>query len=82
MTNDDDLTGRVIIITGACGLIGRAFAEACVQFGASVVLADVAAADPVERALELEKRHERPMLGCVVDVANKASVLALKGKRL
>ena len=28
-----DLTDKVIIITGACGLIGRAFCEAVAQFG-------------------------------------------------
>ncbi|MDQ3110638.1 MAG: SDR family oxidoreductase [Bacteroidota bacterium] len=73
-----DLTGKVIIITGGCGLIGRAFAEACAQFGAHIVLADIAAAVPSEKASELEKRHNRPMLGINVDVANKDSVIALK----
>ncbi len=73
-----DLTGKVIIITGACGLIGRAFAEACAQFGANVVLADIAAANPMEKAAELEQRTNLPMLGVVVDVANKQSVIELK----
>jgi NAD(P)-dependent dehydrogenase (short-subunit alcohol dehydrogenase family) len=73
-----DLTGKVIVITGACGLIGRAFAEACAQFGAHVVLADIAAVAPEEKAIELEKRHDRPMLGVNVDVADKNSVIALK----
>ena len=35
-----DLTGKVIIITGGMGLIGRAFSEACAQYGANVVIAD------------------------------------------
>lgn len=77
-----DLSEKVIIITGGCGLIGRAFAEACAQFGAHVVLADIAAANPEEKAQELEKRHGRPMLGVIVDVANKASVIALKEKTI
>ena len=77
-----DLSGKVIIITGGCGLIGRAFAEACAQFGANVVLADIAAANPEEKAQELEKRHGRSMLGMTVDVASKASVIALKEKTI
>lgn len=32
-----DLTGKVIIITGNKGLIGRAFEEACIQHGATVI---------------------------------------------
>jgi NAD(P)-dependent dehydrogenase (short-subunit alcohol dehydrogenase family) len=73
-----DLDGKVIVITGGCGLIGRAFAEACAQFGAHVVLADIEAAQPAEKATELEKRHNRPMLGVSVDVGSKASVISLK----
>ncbi len=73
-----ELDGKVIVITGGCGLIGRAFAEACAQFGAHVVLADIEAAQPAGKAAELEKRHNRPMLGVSVDVGSKASVVSLK----
>jgi NAD(P)-dependent dehydrogenase (short-subunit alcohol dehydrogenase family) len=69
-----DLTDKVIIITGGCGLIGKAFNEACAQFGASVVVADIENAQPLTYAGELEKRHGRPMLGVPVDVADKSSV--------
>ena len=34
-----DLTDKVVVISGACGLIGRAFCEAAAQFGAHVVCA-------------------------------------------
>ncbi|TND05918.1 MAG: short chain dehydrogenase [Bacteroidetes bacterium] len=77
-----DLSGKVIIITGGCGLIGRAFAEACAQYGANIVLADIEAADPAGKAKELEARHKRPMLGMTVDVAKKDSVNTLKEKTL
>ena len=73
-----DLGGKVIIISGACGLIGRAFAEACAQFGANVVLADIAMSQPVAKAAELEARHKRPMLGVEVEVEKKASVGSLR----
>jgi NAD(P)-dependent dehydrogenase (short-subunit alcohol dehydrogenase family) len=35
------LKGKVIVITGACGLIGREFVNACLQNGAKVVIADI-----------------------------------------
>lgn len=73
-----DLSDKVIIVSGACGLIGRAFSEACAQFGAHVVLADIAASLPAEKAMELEKRHGRTMLGVEVTVESKNSVQALK----
>lgn len=73
-----DLSGKAIVITGGCGLIGRAFAEACAQYGAHVVLADIEASNPAEKAAELQTRFDRTMLGVAVDVGSKDSVLALK----
>ncbi len=73
-----DLTGKVIVISGACGLIGRAFCEAAAQFGASIVCADIELANPIEFAKQLEEKHERKMLGFTLNVAKKAEVIALK----
>lgn len=73
-----ELDGKVIVITGACGLIGRAFCEAAAQFGAHIVLADIPAAKPEEAAKALEQKHGRKMLGFGLDVANKNEVIALK----
>lgn len=73
-----ELKGKVIVITGACGLIGRAFCEAAAQFGAHLVLADIPAAKPEEAAQALEKAHGRKMIGFGLDVAVKQEVNALK----
>jgi NAD(P)-dependent dehydrogenase (short-subunit alcohol dehydrogenase family) len=73
-----DLTDKVIVITGACGLIGRAFCEAAAQFGAHIVCADIPLAKPGELAHELEKKHGRKMLGVELNVAVKKEVIALK----
>lgn len=73
-----ELGGKVIVITGACGLIGRAFCEAAAQFGAHIVLTDIPAAKPEEAAKALEEKHGRKMLGFGLDVANKQEVIALK----
>jgi len=76
--NKFDLNNKVIIITGACGLLGRAFCEAVSQFGGIVVVADIDDSNPENFAKQLSKKHNRKMLGVSVDVANKKSVLNLK----
>jgi NAD(P)-dependent dehydrogenase (short-subunit alcohol dehydrogenase family) len=70
-----ELTGKVIVITGAGGLIGRAFCEACAQFGAHIVVADMG--NPQEFAGELEQRFNRKMLGFVTNVTDKSNVQEL-----
>lgn len=73
-----DLGGKVIVISGACGLIGRAFCEAVAQFGGHVVAADIAQSNPVEFASALEKRTGVKCLGVEVSVESKESVQQLK----
>lgn len=48
-----DVSGRVIVLTGACGLIGRTTARALSERGAKLVLADVPPKDPAAFATEL-----------------------------
>lgn len=48
-----DVEGRTIVLTGACGLIGREVARALAARGARLVLADLASAHPTELAGEL-----------------------------
>ena len=77
-----DLTGKWIVITGACGLIGKAFCEAVAQFGASVVVTDIKAFESEKFANDLSVRHKRKMIGLSVDVSNKESVKQLLNKIL
>jgi NAD(P)-dependent dehydrogenase (short-subunit alcohol dehydrogenase family) len=73
-----DLSEKVIVITGACGLIGRAFCEAVAQFGGSVVIADIGQADPAGFAYVMQARFSQPIKGFVLDVENRESVNSLK----
>ena len=75
-----DLSGKWIVITGACGLIGRAFCEAVAQFGADVVVVDIESSEPEKFAKKLSKKHNKEMYGFSVDVSNKKSVKLLKNK--
>jgi len=77
-----DLHNQIVVITGARGLIGSAFVEACAQFGANVVIADVAATKPEEFAKKLAERFDRGMLGVSIDVGQRPSVENLKDQAL
>src|SRR5437762_7847367 len=69
-----DLTGRVAVITGGCGLLGSKHAEAIAAAGGSPVLVDLAVANPEERAAELASRYGVPALGATADVTNPSDV--------
>lgn len=73
-----DLSEKVIIISGGCGLIGRAFCEAVAQFGGHVVVADIAQSKPSDFAKDLQKRNQVKCLGIEVEVENKESVTQLR----
>jgi NAD(P)-dependent dehydrogenase (short-subunit alcohol dehydrogenase family) len=72
------LKDKVIIISGACGLIGRAFSEAVAQFGGNVIVADIPSSQPKKFAEELQKRNNVKCLGIEVEVEKKSSVINLK----
>jgi NAD(P)-dependent dehydrogenase (short-subunit alcohol dehydrogenase family) len=73
-----ELKNKVIIITGGMGLIGRAFSEACAQYGANVVIADRQGAGAEEHAAELAKTYNNEMLGITFDVGKREDVEKLK----
>ena len=64
------VAGKTVVLTGACGLIGRALAKAFADRQASLVLADVATARPDVYAEELPGE----VIGVVCDVSDASSV--------
>lgn len=73
-----DLSNKVIIISGACGLIGRAFCEAAAQYGANIVVTDIALSKPKEFAEKLSERNNVKCVGFEIAVEHKNSVIELK----
>jgi NAD(P)-dependent dehydrogenase (short-subunit alcohol dehydrogenase family) len=64
---------QVVVITGACGLIGKALARAFKERGARLALVDVTAAKPAEYAQSISTE----VLGLTCDVAKAGEVAEL-----
>jgi NAD(P)-dependent dehydrogenase (short-subunit alcohol dehydrogenase family) len=69
-----DLTGKVVVITGGTGLLGSAYCQGMAEHGAQVVIADLAAADPVGKAKEIKTIDGRETFGINCDVNSEADV--------
>ena len=73
MLDPQPLSGKVAIVTGAGGGIGRAYARGLAEAGASVVLADIAV-DAARTAAATIEADGYPALAVPVDVTDEASV--------
>ena len=73
-----DLSGRVAIITGGAGMLGRQHAAAVAEAGGHPVIADLS--EDTERvAAELAGTHGREVLGMRLDITCPADVAAMAG---
>jgi NAD(P)-dependent dehydrogenase (short-subunit alcohol dehydrogenase family) len=72
------LEGRVAIVTGALGLLGRAFSEALLAAGAALVVADLDGAACRRRAEELGRAHGGLVHGFPVDITRPDSLGELR----
>ena len=69
-----DFSNRVVIITGAAGLLGTEYANGFSQAGANVVLADKNFIKCKKLAVELEKKFGVKPLAVNLDVTNPKSI--------
>ena len=79
MSSHDLLTDRTVIVTGAATGIGRAFAVACAEQGASVVAADM---NPAEETVAQIEGAGGAAIAVEVDVSDDASVHAMAAAAL
>ena len=73
-----DLTGRVAIVTGGAGLLGYHHGAILAAAGASIVVLDLAVANPAMRAEQLQLAHGPEWLGLAVDITSEASIAAAR----
>ena len=69
-----DLSGRVVIITGAAGNLGSKYAEGLTQAGANVVLADIDYVACKQLGKKLEKKYSIKNLAIKLDLNDKSSI--------
>ena len=73
MSKDFDLAGKVCIVTGSLGLIGRDFCRALAEAGGNVVVTDLDHMACVDRATQLPRA-----MGHGADITSEASLVALR----
>jgi len=77
-----ELSGRVAIVTGALGLLGREHCAALAAAGAHVVLTDVNADALSSAATRLRESGAAEALGVAADITNEGDVNALRDRVL
>jgi NAD(P)-dependent dehydrogenase (short-subunit alcohol dehydrogenase family) len=68
------LDGRVIVITGATGLLGRKHAEAVACYGGTPILLDLSQETVDDFANELNEKYKVDAIGFAVDITNEKSI--------
>lgn len=68
------LDGKVIVITGAAGLLGRKHAEAIAAYGGTPVLLDLYEVPVIQLANELNKKYSVSAIGMSLDITNEEAI--------
>ncbi|MCX8130707.1 MAG: oxidoreductase [Clostridia bacterium] len=68
------LRDRNIIVTGACGLLGKEFCKGIAEFGGNIAVADIDFEDASEFAAELRSVYGVEALPCKLDITSEDSV--------
>jgi len=69
------LDGRVIVVTGAAGLLGKKHVEIIAAYGGIPVLLDLHQSDVDELALSLNEKYDVGAVGFSVDITNELQIV-------
>ena len=68
------LSGKIIVITGAAGLLGEKHAEAVAAYGGTPVLLDLSQTAVDVLAEKLNKKYKTNAIGFSIDITNESQV--------
>lgn len=74
MNNLFNLSGKVIIVTGACGLLGRSHCEAIASVGGIPVVLDLDQLQAEKFASEISEKYSVESKGFSVDITNEEQI--------
>ncbi|MCX7876477.1 MAG: SDR family oxidoreductase [Melioribacteraceae bacterium] len=74
----DDIKDKVIVVTGACGIIGSVLSEALVKHGAKVAILDYKKGRCEDCARDKYAKEGKPVLCVVANVLDKESLIEAK----
>ena len=75
-----DLTGRVAVITGGAGLLGRQHGAAIASAGGTIVLADISAKRVEEATNQHAAQYATPVWGTELDITDYGAVCSFKDR--
>jgi NAD(P)-dependent dehydrogenase (short-subunit alcohol dehydrogenase family) len=69
-----DLTGKVVVITGALGLLGKQHVDAVAQFGAIPIILDLNQKLCIDYAQKITEQYQVSALGVAVDITQEGDI--------
>ena len=72
-----DLTGKVSVVTGGCGILGKRFCAGLAEFGSNIAVIDVDEQEASNYAREIAAKYNVKSAGVGCDVSNQKSVKSM-----
>ncbi len=76
----ENLNGKVCVITGGAGVIGKSMCDAMAAQGVKLAILDINEQAAIDAAGELESKYKTKCIGVQANVLEKASLIAAKAK--